>query len=151
MSGWSSALLADYSKTAWQILSNLDARSTIRKLLKGKVLFRTLPTIPFQIVCKLISNSKFIIKSIVDPDDIRELLTHLHLESAHGLTTLKHSSWNKVSYESIWGGIVHPSRENNFQSNDSQNIAFLLQWNLGMWTPPIVNTFPRSQYFSNTF
>ena len=39
------------------------------KIFQGEMLFRTLPTTLLQIFCKIILNSKVIVKRIFDPDD----------------------------------------------------------------------------------
>ena len=41
----------------------------VSKMVDGERLVRTLPTTPLQIFCKIILNSKFIVKGIEDPDD----------------------------------------------------------------------------------
>ena len=46
-----------------------DKEKHLIKIFIGEMLIRTLPTSLLQIFCKIILNSKVIVKSIIDPDD----------------------------------------------------------------------------------
>ena len=52
-----------------QLRGNLAGKSHAGKIFEGGLLFRIMPTTLLQIFCKIILNSKVIIKSIIDPDD----------------------------------------------------------------------------------
>ena len=54
---------------AWNLDEILQAKSKVSKTIEGGMLYKTLPTILFQIFFKNILNFKVIIKSIVDPDE----------------------------------------------------------------------------------
>ena len=56
-------------KTAWQFWKNLSGKSIFRKIFKGEIFIRTIPTTLLQISCKIILNSKVIVKSIRDPEN----------------------------------------------------------------------------------
>ena len=56
-----------------------------------------------------------------------EGLIHFPLEYIHGLTTLKIPQV-ELYLNNIWRGIVKCIRDNNFQGNNSHNIALLLRY-----------------------
>ena len=62
-------LMLTAAKTSLTILMKSSGFSTIGKIFEGEMLIRTLPTTLLQIFCKIILNSKVIVKSIIDPDD----------------------------------------------------------------------------------
>ena len=60
----------DYVETikAWQFWWNLSGESLAGKLFEGEILIRLQPTTPLQIFCKIIIDSKVIVKKVQVPD-----------------------------------------------------------------------------------
>ena len=54
---------------AWLYRWNLSREDIVEKIFEGEMLTRTPPTNPLEIFCETITNSKFIVQSILDPDD----------------------------------------------------------------------------------
>ena len=49
-------------------MMNPSSESIVGKIFEGEMFIRTLPITLLQIFCKIIFNSKVIVKSIIDPD-----------------------------------------------------------------------------------
>ena len=66
---WVNPLILAAAESTWQFWWNLWRESILKKNFDGDMLIRTLPATFLEKNCKIIVNSKVIIKSIIDPDD----------------------------------------------------------------------------------
>ena len=56
-------------QSSWSNLCNLAGKSIVRKIFDGEISITTFRTTLLELICKIILNSKVLVKNIIDPDD----------------------------------------------------------------------------------